>query len=292
MKKKLISSTAIALLFSASAVFAGGPEMVIVGPSPFDGFYVGGFGSFQQTGFDIDGQTDFVKNKDNKTTTHTLATQSGGDTDSSGYYGVRGGWGKVFMNRWYGGVEGFAAFGNAKGSISTTVFPAEHSDHNSDHDSDHDSDRDSTTFTNSARVNTNWGVDARLGTLLSPTTLAYAILGAEWVNIKACVDGTADGGDTTFVNGCNSESKPGFLWGFGAEQMIWKNVSLFAQYTYVNPQKVTVNVSNNVHDDHGGDTVGDCDHDNKSSIRFSNTVKSEISAFTGGVNIRFGSNLF
>ena len=82
MKKKLISSTAIAVLFSASAVLAGGPEMVIVGPSPFDGFYVGGFGSFQQVGNDIDGQADLVLNKnkhnENETTTFKIATQSGG----------------------------------------------------------------------------------------------------------------------------------------------------------------------------------------------------------------------
>lgn len=279
MKKKLISSTAIALLFSASAVLAGGPEMVIVGPSPFDGFYLGGFGSFQQVGFDIDGQTDLVVNKKNQTSTFVLATQDGGDTDSTGYGGVLGGWGKVFMNRWYAAVEGFAAFGDADGDVTTTIYPST------------TTTSDAITFTNSARVNTNWGVDARLGALLSPTTLGYAILGAEWANIKACINGTTNGGDTSFVNNCNSESKPGFLWGFGAEQMVWKNVSLFAQYTYVNLQSVTVSTSNNMDSNHDRDSVGDCDHD-KSAIKFSNTVKAEISAFTGGIIVRFGSNLF
>jgi opacity protein-like surface antigen len=280
MKKKLISSTAIALLFSASAVFAGGPEMVIVGPSPFDGFYLGGFGSFQQVGFDIDGQTDLVVNKKNQTSTFVLATQDGGDSDSRAYGGVLGGWGKVFMNRWYGSVEGFAAFGNASGDVTTTVFPST------------TTTSDSITFTNSARVNTNWGVNARLGALLSPTTLAYAILGAEWANIKACINGTTNGGDTTFVNNsCNSETKPGFLWGFGTEQLVWRNVSIFAQYTYVNLQHVTVSTTNNLSSHHDGDGVGDCDHE-KSAIKFSNTVKAEISAFTGGLIVHFGSNWF
>ncbi len=280
MKKKLISSTAIALLFSASAVFAGGPEMVIVGPSPFDGFFIGGFGSFHQVGFDIDGSTVVVKNKNNKTTTHTLATQDGGDTDTTGYYGVRGGWGKVFMNRWYAGVEGFAEFGNADGDISTTVFPSANSTNGS------------INFTNSARINTDYGVNARLGALLSPTTLGYAILGAEWANVKACVNGTTDGGNSTFVSSCNSETKPGFLWGFGAEQMIWRSVSIFAQYTYVDLQSVSVSSTDNMdshHDD--GVSAGDCDHE-KSGIQFNNSVKTQISAFTGGLIFRFGANLF
>ena len=57
--------------------------MVIVGPSPFDGFYLGGFGSFQQVGNDIDGQANLViTQKNSTTTTYKLATQNGGgDTD-------------------------------------------------------------------------------------------------------------------------------------------------------------------------------------------------------------------
>ncbi len=285
MKKKLISSTAIALLFSASAVLAGGPEMVIVGPSPFDGFYLGGFGSFQQVGNDIDGQANLViTQKNSTTTTYKLATQNGGDTDSTGYYGVHGGWGKVFMNRWYGAVEGFAAFGDANNSVTTTVYPEIFSTNNS------------VTFTNSARVETNWGVNARLGALLSPTTLGYAILGAEWATVKACINGSANtvnGGSSTFVDSCNTSSQPGFLWGFGAEQMIWRNVSIFAQYTYVNLQNTTVSTMNNFnsHNNDGVAGSGDCDHE-KSGTQFSNTVSTEISAFTGGLNIHFGANLF
>ena len=203
--------------------------------------------------------------------------------DSTGYYGIHGGWGKVFMNRWYGGIEGFAAFGNADNSVSTTVFP------------EITSTSTSVTFTNSASVKTNWGVDARLGTLLSPTTLGYAILGAEWATVKACINGTVNtvnGGNSSFVDSCSSESKPGFLWGFGAEQLVWRNVSIFAQYTYTELQDVTTSTMNNFKFPNGGDNSGDCDHNNKSGIKFSNTVSTEISAFTGGVNVRFGSNLF
>lgn len=278
MKKKLIYSTAIAALFSASAVLAGGPEMVVVAPSPFDGFYVGGDGSFHHTGFDIDGSLDNVFNNNGVVTTTNLATQNGGDSDTTGYYGVNGGWGKVFMNRWYAGVIGFADFGNADGSISNTTQINPFSNNSS-----------SVNLTNSAHIGTTYGVAAKLGVLLSQTTLGYALLGAEWADVKSTVSSTFvnSAGQVTniFPSTSNSSTNASFLWGFGVDQFFWRDVlSVFAQYTYANFDSVNAN---------GQVLVFNNDRRNMSEfLSFNNNSSADVSAFTGGLEFHFGHNLF
>jgi len=270
MKKKLIF---VAALFCGSTALAGGPEMIVVAPSPFNGFYVGGSGSFHQTGFTIDSQTNFVVQDvpSGATSTFVLQTTSGGDTQTDGYYGVRGGWGRVFANRWYAGIEGFGEFGTAKGNVTTTYFP-------------------DTPFAivqdNDAQVDDDWGVAARLGILLSPTTLGYAKLGAEWAKVKSSIEQTAMDGTTVLVNQSTSNTESGFLWGFGVEQFVFKDiVSLFAEYTYTSLGGVTDTSVVNLNDDH--------DHyhpEHLFSLTFSNNSTPEISALTGGLNVHFGQN--
>lgn len=264
--KKLIFSTAFAALLSSSAVFAGGPDMMIMPPSPFNGFYIGGSGSFHHTGFENDSNLNLVNNGFFFTPFNvTLASQNGGDTSTDGYYGVRGGWGKVFMNRWYAGVEGFADFGNADGSTSTTLLPTV---------------ANGLTITNSDHVGTDWGVAARLGMLLSPTTLAYAKLGAEWADVESSVSSNLFG-NTLFLNSSDSNNESGFLWGFGLEQFIWKNmVSLFAEYTYVSLGSVSSTASFNLVNPADGFF----------GFTATNTVTADISSFTGGLNFHFGED--
>lgn len=287
MKKKLIFSTAIAALFSASAVLAGGPEMVVMAPSPFDGFYLGGSGSFHQTGFDIDSNVNIFSNIGIIPFTIPFANQNGGDSSTDAYYGVRGGWGRVFMNRWYAGIEGFADFGNANGSITNSTSPAAALAFLTPVVLG-----TSTSLTNSARVGNDWGVAARLGILLSPTTLGYAKLGAEWANVKASVNS----GATVFgfplgplFSGSNSSDESGFLWGFGVEQFIWRDVvSLFAEYTFVSVGSVSTSNGLNF----AGIFETFFNPDAFSGLLANNTVSADISSFTGGLNFHFGRNWF
>lgn len=287
MKKTLLIATA----FCASTAFAGGPEMVMMPPSPFDGFYLGGFGSFHHTGFDIDGEADLITGTVNTaidptlfipTAVTTIATNDGGDSSTDGYYGIQGGWGRVFNNRWYAGIVGFAEFGDANGSVSSqgnlSPFVA----------TGLLGQPISGTYaseTNSARIGTDYGVAAKLGVLLSPTTLAYAKLGAVWANIKASVNAeavdTISGSTLTIANGSNSETEAAFLWGFGAEQFIYRDVlSIYAEYTYASFGSVNVDAFTPVFINENETTF--------IQGELSNSVSADFSAFTGGLNIHFG----
>lgn len=279
MKKKLITPavaaivSASAALLSCSAVLAGGPqEMVIMAPSPFDGFYLGGSGSFHLTGFDIDGDLNFV-NTVGIPFTFPLASQSGGDSSTDAYGGIRGGFGRVFMRRWYAGVEGFADFGTATGSISNTALPSAPLG-------------TTANLTNKGQVGTDWGVAARLGVLLSPTTLAYAKLGAEWADVKAQISdseslfGFSFG---PFFASSNSSNQSGFLWGFGLEQFVWRDVvSVFAEYTYVSLGSTSTTGAFNFLPNFVPDTTAFI------GPQATNKVSANISSFAGGLNFHFG----
>lgn len=277
MKKKLIYSTAIAALFSASAVLAGGPEMVVMPPSPFDGFYVGGSIGYHHTGFDMTGNLDFVQNVlPFFPATINLADQNGGDSANSAYGGVHGGWGRVFAHRYYAGIEGFGDFGSNSGSITTNVvtlpFLA----------------GPLLTVTNSAKVGDDWGVAARLGILLSPTTLAYAKLGVEWADLSSTVSTSVLGTPLTRLPATtSSSSSSGFLWGFGVEQFVWRDlVSVFAEYTYVNLGSVSTTSSWNFLPGFFFPPP------NFFGVQISNNSSADVSSFTGGLNIHFGRNWF
>lgn len=177
-KPQSLALAAFAALFSASA-FAGGPEMLLPAPNPFDGFFIGGTVSLNQTGYEMDSSIDSFRRKCRKdsnapTQVTELISQSGGDTDSEVYGGVRGGWGKSFRGRWYGGIEGFGNFGNSDGDITQTLFPG--------------NQNFTATLTNDGHVGDQWGVNAKLGILLSPTTLAYTRLGVVWAEVEATIN--------------------------------------------------------------------------------------------------------
>lgn len=278
-KPQSLALAAFAALFSASA-FAGGPEMLLPAPNPFDGFFIGGTVSLNQTGYEIDSSLQKFRTKRNcskkspgLTTTTTIASQDGGDTDTEVYGGVRGGWGKTFRGRWYGAVEGFGSFGNSDGDISTTLFPG--------------STSFSLTQTNDAHVGSQWGVDAKLGLLLSPTTLAYTRLGVIWADVEATIDvNQTVASDAPFapasgniIDASNQKNQSAFLWGFGLEQFVWGDmVSIFAEYTHANFNSVSVSAQLPA-------TTEDFQPSN--GIILNNSVKPELSTFTGGVNFHF-----
>lgn len=272
MKRQLIP--AIIALFSASAAVAGGPEMVIMAPSPFDGFYLGGNVSFNHTGFDIDSDTALITSTVSTFTTLPQTALDGGDSSTDAYYGIRGGWGRVYMNRWYGGIEGFASFGNANGNIDLDTFNFG------------DEDEVTASVDLSGHIGTQYGVAGRLGVLLSPTTLAYAKLGAVWASVKASVDAEIVNEETGLVtelaDGSSSNTEAAFLWGFGVEQFIYKNaVSLFAEFTYASFGTTTNTVQQILTQDAVNPNIFTAEQTTTS-------VSADVSTFTGGLNFHFG----
>lgn len=278
MKKKLIYSAAVAALFSASAALAGGPEMVMTAPSPFDGFYFGGNVSFHQTGFDIGNTIDFFEFDTEDTGgivfTTPLGTLEGGDSSIDAYFGIQGGFGRVFMNRWYAGVEGFAQFGSANGSIVEVLFPG--------------NDDFMINLTTSAHIGAQYGVDGKIGILLSPTTLAYAKLGADWASVRSSIDSvvTLDGADIVPVDGSTSSTQCAFLWGFGVEQFIYGDtLSVFAEYTHAEFGNTTNNQTVVTEQE-----VEDGFIVEQEGYQVTSTASAKVSAFTGGLNVHFGRN--
>jgi hypothetical protein len=276
-KPQSLALAAFAALFSASA-FAGGPEMLLPAPNPFEGFFVGGTVSLNQTGYQFNSQLDFsrqkcVINPSTVVTTTEIASQEGGDTEDRAYGGVRGGYGKTFRGRWYAGVEGFGSFGNSDGETVTTLFP--------------DNPDFTASLTNDGHVGDNWGVNAKLGVLLSPTTLAYSRIGVVWAKIKSTVDVSTEerNASTPITSSSSSKNQSTFLWGFGVEQFVWGDaVSIFGEYTHANFTGVTTSA----------DFPNQADSDDSDAIRsssdfftFKNTTKVTISAFTGGINFHF-----
>ncbi|MBS0350939.1 MAG: outer membrane beta-barrel protein [Proteobacteria bacterium] len=268
MNKKVIYSMALTAFLATSAAFAGGAEVVAVqNVNPFNGFYVGGNLDFHHTGFDINGSTDLYNSivpPNVKPFTAELSSQNGGDRSNNLYVGPQIGWGKVFQNRWYGGLEGFADFGHANGSVSTSSVQA----------------NDFVKVTNSAQVGDNYGVASKLGVLLTPTTLAYAKLGVSWAQIKTSVSF-----DTLYKTASNSnrDMKPGFVWGVGAEQFVWKDlVSLYGEYTYESFGSVSTSATMPIAETIAG----------KADLTVNASSKANVSAFTGGVNFHFLNNWF
>jgi opacity protein-like surface antigen len=266
MNKKIICSMTLSAFLATSAAFAGGAE-IVTAPSanPFNGFYVGGNVGFHQTGFDINGSTTLsstIVAPRLRPFSVELANQNGGGNSTDGYIGPRIGWGKVFQNRWYTGVEGFADFGKANSSVSATLLPTV----------------DFVKVTNSAQIGDNYGIAGRFGVLLSPTTLAYTKLGVSWAQIKTSV--SFDTLNNTASNS-NKEVKPGFIWGVGAEQFVWKDlVSLYAEYTYESFGSVSTSATLPIAETITG----------QANLNFNASSNAAVSAFTGGVNVHFLKN--
>ncbi len=273
-KPQSLALAAFAALFSASA-FAGGPEMLLPAPNPFDGFFIGGTVGLNHTGYEMDSSVSSFRKKclhdpSSPTVVTPLISQSGGDTDDEVYGGIRGGWGKTFRGRWYGGVEGFGTFGNSDGEVTQTFFPG--------------NQVFTATSTNDGHVGDQWGVNAKLGILLSPTTLAYTRLGVIWADVQATIDVDAFvpglNSSISILDASNSNNQSAFLWGFGLEQFVWGDmVSIFAEYTHANFNSVNVST----------DYPPTVDPTNppRAGLTFSNSVKPELSTFTGGVNFHF-----
>lgn len=273
MNKKIILSVAAATLLSASAVFAGGPE-IIIQPDYFSGFYVGGIGSLHLTGFDSNTET-FVPDSviltpavlvpglfpvvtsANLIPAGTgLAAQNGGSS-FNGYGGVQGGFGKVFNHQWYLGIVGWGEWGtasqtssiasnNGPGSISTSPILGGFFVGNVN--------TNGTTLSQTTmKVKNDYGVAAKLGYVITPTTMVYGKIGGIWANLEIENSAAVSGRVVTTSNpliapviavnytgqavlsgsSSNSDTKSALLLGIGAEQFIYRDmISLNVEYEY------------------------------------------------------------
>jgi outer membrane immunogenic protein len=144
-----------------------------------------------------------------------------------------------FARDWVAGIEGDVGLGNQKTTLSGQAYPA------------------SAGFINAGlfffgdpnynfSVETRWdaSVRARLGYLVSPTTLVYGTAGPEWMNITststcgtvatvALTENCAPGRESPAVIS-HSTTALGYTIGGGIESMLTANWILRAEYRYAN----------------------------------------------------------
>jgi|GEM_PF-1381215 len=282
MKKKLITSVALSTLLSASAIFAGGPE-IIIQPDYFSGFYVGGTGAFHHVSLD---STSNVLVPSDITLgpilplfasqviipAGTFSSDNGSGSAFTGYGGVQGGFGKVFSHQWYAGIQGFGEWGSASNTATTqSATPAVVSTIGlplgilNITTVTTQSSSNSTTV----KIGNDYGVAAKLGYLITPTTMFYGKIGAVWADITTS-NNTVQGAsrDRTIIlntpivpvnlltlnahtdatltgSSSNEDTKTAILLGIGAEQFVYGDmISINVEYDYANYG--SVNTSTNM----------------------------------------------
>ncbi len=280
MKKKTIlsSSVFVASLLTASAVFAGGPEVVVI-PDYFSGFYIGGTVAGHHASLHENstltqtepltnsiiatrGRTDKPWDPTIFVAPGTIQSVSAKGSSWDTFGGVVGGIGKVWNHRWYLGAVGFGEWGDQSDKASVTTnsnltvgaitvggVPAVFSSSGT------------VTSTTKTRLNNFYGGALKLGWLPYPRTMFYGKVGAAWTDLKVSntvsgsavstlsllnSTGTAVVGQTTVINtlngsGSNSDTKVGIFAGVGAEQIVWgDNVSVGVEWDYANFGSVSV----------------------------------------------------
>lgn len=349
MKRQLIFGVAFTTLLTASAVFAGGPE--IIEPDYFSGFFVGGTvamhsmttdqnadynfgtaaGSFLSVPFVIvppSGLQEAVAPSGHVDLTSTIGGGTIGSMNVDGgsldvYGGVQAGFGKVFNHQWYLGIVGFWEGGSQDATANsqqqnTFVSTGTASVISSTNPSRTDvffatNGASNVNLSSTTSIDNDYGVAAKLGYVITPTTLIYGKVGAIWANITASssVNGsvlgtstatvvTTDTGGTVTqfgpeaisgsasVNGSASseDTEISLLLGAGIEQFLYQDiVSLNFEYNYANFGTVTagpvpVTASNVV--------VNGVLQSNTTVGSLSSSGNAKISTFLAGLNFYFG----
>lgn len=241
MKKKIIYSSVLVTLMSASSIaLAGGPE-IVPEPDYFNGFYVGGIGGVHHNLFNGSSQVNltdpislnfldvglFVLAEP-----ETLVNNDIGGGQFDGYGGVQGGYGTVFNHEFYVGLQGFGEWGTSSETASNTIsgalnnipiiFPDEVSNAVGSLNS-------STTM----KISNDYGISGKLGWVVAPRSMIYGKVGASWANIK--VSNTTTGNisiqnplSATTLNlsasSSNEQTQIGLLLGIGFEQFIYHDI--------------------------------------------------------------------
>jgi hypothetical protein len=205
MNGKLLYTVALAGLFTISAAMGGGPEVVVVEPDYFSGFFVGGTGAFHMAGFNgnsstatstpviveqtIIGQFATATIDQVLFPAGTLTSNGFAGNSYDGYYGAQAGIGKVFNHRWYAGIVGFGEWGNQNsGSNSNPNFTT-----NSNVTIQVlnlppvivNVPVSTSYYSNTTvKLSNNYGVAFKPGFLVAPRSMVYGKIGATWANLK------------------------------------------------------------------------------------------------------------
>ncbi len=264
MKKKIIySSLLTALLSASSCALAGGPEIIPL-PDYFSGMYVGGIGGVHHNTFN--GNSQVVLTQPSTAIgiigllpiagipAGTLYNSDIGGGEYDGFGGIQGGFGKVINQQFYVGIQGWGEWGSSSETdnqfasvpftpinlIAVVITPVANA---------------STSTT--TKINNDYGVAAKLGWVVAPRSMIYGKIGASWADIEvdnslnalASLDvsspviGTIINATTTAGTSSSSEStKLGLLLGIGFEQFVYQDiVSINVEGTYTNYGQVSSN---------------------------------------------------
>jgi hypothetical protein len=309
MKKKLIYSSALAALLSASSIaLAGGPEIIPI-EDYFSGFYVGGTGSVHHVNFNSSSSVALTQAFPPGAITPIFNPQTilSSDTDGAsvdGYGGIQGGFGWTFNHVWYLGVQGFGEFGSESSTQNSNSTPVNTNIFN--------------VFTDTATISTStttkigndYGIVAKLGYVVAPTTLIYGKVGGVWADVTVSDTATASNNfniknpftnvvvfnaNTTATGGSSTEDsgKSGFIAGIGAEHFVYQDlVSLNIEWDYMNFGTVstgpatlfaTQTVNGNVNQNING---------RPTSLTTSASTDTSVDTFLAGINFYFGRNWF
>lgn len=321
MKKKLIYSSALAALLSASTIaFAGAPEIIPI-EDYFSGFYVGGTGSVHHVDFDSDTSASLNQNVTLPASFGLLpvgtplvaGTFLSLNTDGSsvdGYGGVQGGFGWTFNHVWYLGIQGFGEFGQEKSTQTTNSTPVNTSLPPTNVTTGF-SDIETVSTSTTTKISNDYGVAAKLGYVVAPKTLVYAKVGPVWA--KQTVSTSTTGQDVyTSLNPCSfcnptqtittstvsgstsaSSSKTGIIAGIGAEQFVYQDiVSLGIEYNYLSFPTIN-STSGNFSLNQTVNTSGSVNNTiNNASIPVTTTVSQNagVDEFLVYINFYFGRN--
>jgi opacity protein-like surface antigen len=312
MRKKIIYSASLAVLFGVSSAMAGGPEILPL-EDFFSGFYLGGNVSVHHTDFDLNTSIDLTEPvpavppaiQPVLVPGNLLSFDDDGESVDA-YGGVQGGFGWTFMHRWYLGIQGFGDFGTAWDTVESESRPVSINIANTIED---ELNVENTT---TVRLASDYGVAAKLGWVVAPMTMVYGKVGAIWANLKVSNTTSATNdfevnfpGTTTsaeFVttdiqarSSSDDETKIGLLLAIGAEQFIYRDfVSFYIEYSYTNYGGIQTGPDNLIASTTATGLVpfGPTPPVTLPVTSTTNVNQVRVDAFTAGLNFYFGRDWF
>jgi len=256
MKKKIIYSSALAALLSASSIaLAGGPEIIPV-EDYFSGLYIGGTGAMHHATLDGGSSVDFLGFTPIIPILPPLFAAGnvfnddvgGGSVD--GYGGIQGGFGWTFNHVWYLGIQGFGEWGSQSnsnngqvGPTTVSILPA------GGILGGLVTNTNQANTSTTVKISNDYGVAAKLGYVVAPRTMVYGKIGASWADVKVSNSTTASNSfninlilpslinisTNAFASSDTTQNETGLLLGIGFEQFIYQDmVSFNVEYNYVN----------------------------------------------------------
>jgi hypothetical protein len=325
VKRTLVSVSALAAFLITISARAGGPEVVVIEPDYFSGFFVGATGAFHMAAFN--GSSSVVAPQDVVITgvspgpvpalinvtafpAGTLANNDISNSAYDGYYGVQGGVGKVFNRRWYMGIMGFGEWGKQSKTADNTAnfFTQTVVAGAATPSTIANGNLNSTT---TVTLNNDYGLAVKPGFLVAPRSMVYGKIGAVWADLTVNNQVNGSTSATTdnpvlansqinysgILTGSSTQkhTKIGLLLGIGFEQFIYSDFVTFnVEYNYTNYGSVTTstNIAGdgqlNIFSPNGLNTTDAT----LSPINAQATANARVSTLLGGLNVYFGSHWF